>query len=75
MLLSTGFFIPVLTEYFATGLVLKFPTLIVCGFVALAALISFFSGVSLSTITQKHRQDFEMQLHAIQREYNHLIEK
>lgn len=75
MLLSTGFFIPVLTEYFATGLVLKFPTLIVCGFVALAALISFFSGVILSTINQKNRQDFEMQLHAIQREYNHLIEK
>ena len=75
MLLSAGFFIPVLTEYFATGLVLKFPTLIVCCFVALAALISFFSGVILSTINQKNHQDFEMQLHAIQREYNHLIEK
>ena len=41
MLLSLGFFIPVFGEYLATGLVLKFPTLIVCGFVALAALISF----------------------------------
>ena len=36
MLLSLGFFIPVFGEYLATGLVLKFPTLIVCGFVALA---------------------------------------
>ena len=75
MLLSTGFFIPVLLEYFATCLVFKFPTLIVCGFVALAALISFFSGVILSTINEKNRQDFEMQLHAIQREYNKLCEK
>ena len=75
MLLSAGFFIPVLLEYFATGLVFKFPTLIVCGFVALAALISFFSGVILSTINEKNRQDFEMQLHAIQREYNHLTKK
>ena len=75
MLLSAGFFIPVLLEYFATGLVFKFPTLIVCGFVALAALISFFSGVILSTINEKNRQDFEMQLHAIQREYNKLCEK
>ena len=75
MLLSAGFFIPVLLEYFATGLVFKFPTLIVCGFVALAALISFFSGVILSTINEKNRQDFEMQLHAIQREYNKLREK
>ncbi len=75
MLLSAGFFIPVLFEYLATGLVFKFPTLIVCGFVALAALISFFSGVILSTINEKNRQDFEMQLHAIQREYNKLREK
>ena len=72
MLLSLGFFIPVFGEYLATGLVLKFPTLIVCGFVALAALISFFSGVILSTINQKNRQDFEMELHSIQREYNRI---
>lgn len=72
MLLSLGFFIPVFGEYLATGLVLKFPTLIVCGFVALAALISFFSGVILSTINQKNRQDFKMELHAIQREYNRI---
>lgn len=75
MLLSLGFFIPVLGEYLATGLVLKFPTLIVCGFVALAALVSFFSGVILSTINQKNLQDFEMELHAIQREYNLLCPK
>ncbi len=75
MLLSLGFFIPVLGEYLATGLVLKFPTLIVCGFVALAALISFFSGVILSTINQKNLQDFEMELHVIQREYNLLCPK
>lgn len=75
MLLSLGFFIPVLGEYLATGLVLKFPTLIVCGFVALAALVSFFSGVILSTINQKNLQDFEMELHVIQREYNLLCSK
>ncbi len=75
LLLSLGFFIPVFAEFLATGLVLKFPTLIVCGFVALAALISFFSGVILSTINQKNLQDFEMQLHAIQREYNLLNKK
>ncbi len=75
LLLSLGFFIPVFAEFLATGLVLKFPTLIVCGFVALAALIIFFSGVILSTINQKNLQDFEMQLHAIQREYNLLNKK
>ena len=57
------FFIPVFREYLATGLVEKFPTLIVCGFVAIAALVSFFSGMILDTIKQKNRQDFEISLH------------
>ena len=56
---SALFFIPVLAEYFATGLVLKFPTLIVCGFVMLAAIQSFFAGLMLSNSAQKNRRDFE----------------
>ena len=56
---SVLFFIQVLAEYFATGLVLKFPTLIVCGFVMLAAIQSFFAGLMLSNSAQKNRRDFE----------------
>ena len=56
---SVLFFIPVLIEYMCTGLVLKFPTLIVCGFVMLAAIQSLFSGLILSNLTQKNRRDFE----------------
>jgi len=41
-LISIGFFVPVLIEYFNTGLVSRFPTLIVCGFVFIAAIQSFF---------------------------------
>ncbi|MBR3289995.1 MAG: glycosyltransferase [Clostridia bacterium] len=62
MLIAVGFFIPVAVDYVKTGLVAKFPTLIVCGFVAIAAIQSFFSGLILSTIKQKNRQDFEMEL-------------
>jgi Glycosyltransferases involved in cell wall biogenesis len=61
-LLSLAFFIPVMVDYAKTGLVLKFPTLIVCGFVMLAAIQSLFTGLMLQTIVQKNRQDFEMQL-------------
>lgn len=61
-LLSAGFFIPVLVEYFQTGLVPNFPTLIVCGFVMIAAIQSFFSGMILETVNQKNRQDFELEL-------------
>lgn len=61
-LLSTCFLIPVLITYAETGLVPNFPTLIVCGFVMLTALISLFTGVILQTLRQKDRQDFEMNL-------------
>lgn len=63
LLISGIFFAPVLGDYLRTGLVERFPTLIVCGFVALAALISFFAGLVLDTIRQKNLQDFEMLLH------------
>lgn len=58
--LGVGFMIPVLVDFAKTGLVAKFPTLIVCGFVILSAIISLFSGWILETITWKNKQDFEM---------------
>ena len=57
--ISVLFFIPVLAEFLTTGLVLKFPTLIVCCFVMLAAIQSFFAGLMLSNSAQKNRRDFE----------------
>lgn len=56
------FIIPVFAEYFKTGEVSRFPTLIVCCFTFLAALQSLFSGLILSCIIQKNKQDFEYQL-------------
>ncbi|MBQ9200164.1 MAG: glycosyltransferase [Lachnospiraceae bacterium] len=66
-LISVAFFIPVLLEYFNTGLVPKFPTLISCGFLMIAAIQAFFAGLTLQTIAQKHRQDFEMKLQEVTR--------
>lgn len=60
--LATAFLIPVLLEYVKTGLVLRFPTLIVCCFVYLSAIQSFFAGLMLSTMKQKNMQDYEMNL-------------
>ena len=57
--LGVGFFIPVFMEYVETGLVDKFPTLIVCGFVILAAIQAFFAGLTLSHIVTQNRRDFE----------------
>ena len=57
--IGIGFFIPVFVEYTKTGLVNRFPTLIVCGFAVLAAIISLFSGTILDTLCRKNRMDFE----------------
>ena len=72
MLIAIGFFIPVLAEFVTTGLVPKFPTLIACGFVAIAAIQSFFSGLILESIRHKNQQDFEMDLIHIQNQFNRL---
>ncbi|SDB34552.1 glycosyltransferase family 2 protein [Eubacterium oxidoreducens] len=60
--LSVGFFIPVFAEYLRTGLVLRIPTLVVCGFALIAAIMSVFTGLILSNIQEKGKRDFEMEL-------------
>ena len=69
ILLAAVFFVPVFMEYLETGLVLKFPTLIVCGFVVLAAIQSFFSGLILNNIVQRDRKNFELDLNRVYSEY------
>ena len=75
MAVSVGFFVPVLLDYMHTHLVAKFPTLIVCGFVALAAVQSFFSGMILQNIAQKNRKEFEMDLNMLYRHFGEDSEK
>lgn len=65
LIISAAMFIPVLIEYFETGLVLRFPTLIVSGFCALAAIQSFFGGLVLGVIRQQERQNFELRMNEI----------
>lgn len=61
-ILGIGFAIPVLFTFVSTGRVGRFPTLIVCGFTIIAALLSLFAGLILEAGMTKNRQDFEMQL-------------
>ena len=68
-------FFPVLLEYLNTGLVRRFPTLIVSGFVAIGAIQSFFSGLILETLHEKDRHDFEMELLSIRDRYCHKLEE
>ena len=74
-IISTIFIIPVLITYGKTGLVPEFPTLIVCGFVYLAALLSFFSGMILASIQLRNRQEFEMSLMRCEESKRYLLNR
>ena len=66
-ILAIIFIIPVITAYWETGQVRKFPTLIVCGFTMIAALQAFFSGMILSNMSLTNRREFEIQLNQLHR--------
>lgn len=70
---AIGFFIPVFNAFLHTGEVLKFPTLFVCCFTALAGIISFFCGLILSSINEKNRRDFEITLIETDRIFRELL--
>lgn len=74
-IISTIFIIPVLITYGKTGLVPEFPTLIVCDFVYLAALLSFFSGMILASIQLRNRQEFEMSLMRCEESKRYLLNR
>lgn len=61
--LSVVMFIPVIADYLQTGLVPRFPTLIVSCFLGTAGIQSLFAGLVLDNIHQKSKQDFEMHLY------------
>ena len=55
-------FVPVFMDYLDTGLVPRFPTLIVAGFLFLGGLLTFCCGLVLDTVIKKDRQNFELWL-------------
>lgn len=62
LIISVGFGIPVFAEYFKTGLVPRYPTLIFSGFMLMIAIVLFACGVILEVVVKKHRQLFELML-------------
>ena len=64
-LVSVILFIPIFAEYLHTGLVPRFPTLIVCGVMGTMALLLWVCGLILDTVAKKHRQLFEINLNLL----------
>ena len=65
MLVAAGMFIWVFARFLNTHLVENMPTLIVSGFIALAAVLAFFAGLILSDMVTKNRREFELRLNEI----------
>ena len=59
-LLGGGFLIPVLADYFRTGLVERFPTLFVCVGCFIIASLLFMCGIILHAVAKKHKMLFEL---------------
>ncbi|MBQ3474594.1 MAG: glycosyltransferase [Bacilli bacterium] len=62
LIISLIFGIPVFIDYFKTGYVERFPTLIFSGFMLMISVLSFVCGIILEVVVKKHRQLFEFVL-------------
>lgn len=61
-IVAAAFGVPVFVEYFETGLVERFPTLIFAGFMLVVAVLMLVCGIILEVVAKKHRQLFELNL-------------
>ena len=57
--------LPVLQEYYLTGLVPRMPTFVASCFMAVFSMLSFIAGLILDTLVKFNRQNFELQMNMI----------
>lgn len=69
-IIATCFLVPVLAEYYKTGLVPRMPTFVASIFFYLCAIESTFCGLILQTIVRKNKQDFEIKLNEYEDKFN-----
>ena len=65
ILIGLGFFIPILIEFYRTGEVPKYPTLIVLTALWVIGIVSIFSGMILSLVNTRAKQEFERYLNLL----------
>ena len=67
LVLSLLLGIPVLLEFFNTGLVPRFPTLIAAGVFLTLAIVLWVTGIILEVIVKKHKELYELYLNTLYR--------
>lgn len=73
LLVSCVLGLPVFLEYFKTGLVPRFPTLIVSGVFLSISLLLWISGIILQVIVKKHKQLYEILLNQGRNQHEKII--
>ena len=53
---------PIISDYLSSGLVPRFPTLIVAGVISVIGVLFYFCGIILDVVVKKHRQLFELMM-------------
>lgn len=69
LIISMVLGVPVVLEYFKTGLVPKFPSLIVACIALVVALLLSITGIILQVIVKKHKQLYELYLNNLHLNY------
>lgn len=70
LLVSLILGVPVFIEYFDTGLVPRFPSLIVSGISLVIALLLWVAGIILGVIAKKHKQTYEILMNLLPKRSN-----
>ena len=74
-IIGTICLVPVLIDYFNTGLVPRYPTFIVSVFFYMLMILFFFMGQILGSIVKSNKQKFEIELNTWQYRFNKLKNK
>lgn len=69
MLFAMVLLIPVLVEYYQSGLVPKLPSFVASCFLAMFSLLSFVCGLILDTQGKHSKQNFEIQMNILQNQF------
>ncbi|MBR3355228.1 MAG: glycosyltransferase [Oscillospiraceae bacterium] len=66
IVIALALILPILAEFYKTGIVDRFPTLFMAGFIGLSGIVSLGCGMILDSIAAKERREFEFKLQQIE---------
>jgi len=72
--ISVGFFIPIMVDFSRTGVVERYPTLIIISAIGVAAMVLYACGIILAVLRKQHRENFERSLN-MQRSIKQLMKE